>query len=275
MIQKSSHFVKLLLLFQHQIITGRILPSYAQIPIRFHSNSNASNISNTLDNNTTETLLKLEWNEKGNGKEVISLNFHRVYHIYLTNFLNHMWLVFHFDCEAMFQPKTVNNDENVNESDANLNTNGNEMKSGSNSLSVETNDALTSEPMVNESNLEQYFHVKNIQQTINELLNAARISSSFELSIEQLYEKIVDNCYELCGAMIDSMLYKYKHISYKNLEELHLICSLIVLRLNEIHRGNEEYWISNVANMKYKAQNIKSNENFVTYVFNKKLGMKK
>ena len=92
----TCKFVKLLLLFTHQTVVGRILASYAQIPEYLR------NIQINNKEFTTIELLEWKWNEKSgkNGKDtVIEVDFRRVYLIFLTNYLNRIWQFYHIDLD--------------------------------------------------------------------------------------------------------------------------------------------------------------------------------
>lgn len=91
----TCKFIKLLLLFTHQTVIGRILASYAQIP-EYLRNIHVNN-----KQFTSIELLEWTWKEKGgkNGLESIPVDFRRVYLIYLTNYLNRLWQFYHIDLD--------------------------------------------------------------------------------------------------------------------------------------------------------------------------------
>merc|ERR1712130_1041974 len=90
---KTCKFVKLLLLFCHQTVIGRIFASYSQIP-EYLRNIHVNN-----KQFTSISLLEWQWNEKSGkmSKDSIPVDFRRVYLIFLTNYLNRMWQFYHID----------------------------------------------------------------------------------------------------------------------------------------------------------------------------------
>mmetsp|Transcript_43426 Transcript_43426/g.71720 ORF Transcript_43426/g.71720 Transcript_43426/m.71720 type:complete len:306 (+) Transcript_43426:34-951(+) len=96
--QGSSEFVKLLLLFTHQTVIGRIFASWAQIPDSVREKmdkEDASVVTTSMD------VLNWKWKEYGNQQntEVVVMDFRRVYLIFLTNYLNRIWQFYHVDVE--------------------------------------------------------------------------------------------------------------------------------------------------------------------------------
>eukprot|EP01084_Bolivina_argentea_P257425 433704_1 len=90
----NTQFVKLLLLFCHQIVIGRIFASYTQIP-EYLRNIHVKN-----KQFTTMQLLDWQWYEKSSpNSQPVPVDFRRVYLIYLTNYLNRMWQFYHIDLE--------------------------------------------------------------------------------------------------------------------------------------------------------------------------------
>ena len=88
----TPKFVRLLLLFGHQVVVGRVFASYNQVPESLRE----------LDCFSTDSLLEWQWEEQSGVKGVdpiIPVNFRRVYLIFLTNYLNRIWKCYHIDLE--------------------------------------------------------------------------------------------------------------------------------------------------------------------------------